>query len=106
MQGHIDPSKSIQIGIWGNSYTLDWRDVSQHLGYRVITMDEFEEIGLDKTIEIIRQRVGDSPLYITFDVDAIDPSVAPTVSNMDRAMPVLCRGGSFECSTACAGSTL
>jgi len=82
-EGHIDASKSVQIGIRGNSYTLDWRDSSQRLGYRVITMDEFEELGMDKTIEIIRQRIGDSPIYITFDVDALDSSVAPAVSNIE-----------------------
>jgi guanidinopropionase len=82
-EGHIDPSKSVQIGIRGNAYTLDWRESSHRIGYRVISMDEFEELGIETTIETIRQRVGDSPLYITLDLDALDPSVAPAVSNME-----------------------
>lgn len=82
-EGHIDPSKSVQIGIRGNAYTLDWRESSHRIGYRVISMDEFEELGIETTIETIRQRVGDSPLYITLDLDALDPSAAPAVSNME-----------------------
>ena len=34
-------------------------------------------------IELIRERVGDAPAYITFDLDCMDPSVAPGVSNLE-----------------------
>ena len=53
------------------------------LGYRLIPADEFFEIGIEKTIEIIRERVGDMPLYITFDLDVLDPADAPAVSNLE-----------------------
>jgi guanidinopropionase len=79
-EGHVDPSKSVQIGIRGNAYTLDWRESSHRIGYRVISMDEFEEIGIEKTIETIRRRVGNSPRL---------PRQFP-IWNPDT--PVLCRG--------------
>ena len=34
-------------------------------------------------MEIIRDRIGDSPLYITFDLDCLDPTVAPAVANLE-----------------------
>lgn len=82
-QGQVDPTKSVQIGIRGNPRTLDWLEPSYRLGYEVITMDRFNELGVEKCVEIIRDRIGDSPLYITFDLDCLDPTVAPAVSNLE-----------------------
>jgi guanidinopropionase len=83
--GHVDASKSVQIGIRGNPRTLDWLEPSYELGYEVITKDQHDEYGAERCIEIIRQRVGDQPLYITFDLDCLDPSVAPGVANLEAA---------------------
>ena len=38
---------------------------------------------MQKTIEKIRARVGDAPVYVTFDLDCLDPSVAPGVANLE-----------------------
>jgi guanidinopropionase len=56
---------------------------SRELGYRVVTMQEFEELGVASTLALIRECVGDGPAYITFDLDCMDPSVAPGVSNIE-----------------------
>ena len=82
-QGQVDPTKSVQIGIRGNPRTLDWLEPSYRLGYEVITMERFNELGVAKCVEIIRERIGDTPLYITFDLDCLDPTVAPAVSNIE-----------------------
>ena len=82
-QGQVDPTKSVQIGIRGNPRTLDWLEPSYRLGYEVITMERFNELGVAKCVEIIRERIGDTPLYITFDLDCLDPTVAPAVSNLE-----------------------
>jgi len=81
--GHIDASKSVQFGIRGNTRTLDWLQPSYDLGYEVITMDRYNEIGEDASIDIILDRLGDAPIYITFDLDCLDPTVAPGVSNIE-----------------------
>lgn len=82
-QGHIDPTRSVQIGLRGNTRTLDWLQPSIDLGYEVITMERFHELGVDACCEIIREKIGDHPLYITFDLDCLDPTVAPAVSNLE-----------------------
>ena len=83
--GHVDPTKSVQIGIRGNPRRLDWLDTSYELGYEVITKAQYDEYGVERCIEIIRERVGDEPLYITFDLDCLDPTVAPGVANIEPA---------------------
>lgn len=81
--GHVDAAHSVQFGIRGNTRTLDWLQPSYDLGYEVITMDRYKQIGADESIKIIRERIGDRPLYITFDLDCLDPIVAPGVSNLE-----------------------
>lgn len=81
--GHVDATHSIQLGIRGNTRTLDWLQPSYDLGYEVITMDRYNSIGPEETIAIIKNRIGDRPLYITFDLDCLDPTVAPGVSNIE-----------------------
>ena len=83
--GFVDASKSIQVGIRGNTRTLDWLDSSYELGYEIITKDQYDEYGTDKCIEMIQERVGDAPIYITFDLDCLDPSIAPAVSNIEAS---------------------
>jgi guanidinopropionase len=80
-QGHIDASQSVQIGIRGNPRSLNWRKSSDELGYKVITMDQYHEMGTDAAIKIIQERIGNAPLYITFDLDSLDVTVAPGVAN-------------------------
>lgn len=46
-------------------------------------MDEAERLGVECVVAAIRERVGDAPVYITFDLDCLDPSVAPGVSNLE-----------------------
>lgn len=81
--GHVDPEKSVQIGIRGNPRTLDWLEPSYALGYEVIRKEDYDDYGQQKCIDIINERTGDEPLYITFDLDCLDPTVAPGVANIE-----------------------
>ena len=83
--GFVDASSSVQIGIRGNPRTLDWLDSSYELGYEVITKEQYDEYGVERCLEIILERVGNKPLYITFDLDCLDASVAPGVANLEPA---------------------
>ena len=49
-------------------------------------MERYRELGLDATCELIRRRIGDAPVYVTFDLDCLDPSVAPAVSNLEAGV--------------------
>ncbi len=79
----VDAASSMQIGIRGNPRTLDWLKPSYDLGYNVITMDEFRHKGLPEFIKESLEKLGDNPIYITFDLDSLDSSIAPAVSNIE-----------------------
>ena len=81
--GHVDAKKSVQLGIRGNVRTLDWLEPSYALGYEVIRKDDYDEYGPEECIRIIKERIEDEPLYITFDLDCLDPTVAPAVANIE-----------------------
>ena len=86
-EGFVDPARSTQIGIRPNVGTAGSRVASEELDYRIIGMDEYEEIGAKGVIDVVRRRVGDSPVYITFDLDALDPADAPAVANLEPGYP-------------------
>jgi guanidinopropionase len=73
----LDPKRVIQIGIRGAQTTADGWDFSQKSGMRVVFMEEFAEIGVDAVIREARRVVGDGPVYLSFDVDGLDPIYTP-----------------------------
>lgn len=75
LNGVLDPDRTIQIGIRGGAEYL-W-EFSYVSGMTVIHAEEFVRLGVAKTIKRIRDVVGDGPVYISFDVDALDPAFAP-----------------------------
>ena len=83
----VDPQRSVQIGMRGHPagaiHAGGVGGSSRALGYRMVTMAEFEDLGVARSVELIRQRAGGGPAYITFDLDCLDPSVAPGVSNLE-----------------------
>ncbi len=85
-EGHVDPSRSLQIGLRGNVRRLDWLEPSHRLGYNVITMEDYRQMALDDVVSKICHIVGDMPVYITFDLDCLDPTVAPAVSNIEPSV--------------------
>ncbi|OEC34024.1 guanidinopropionase [Pseudomonas cuatrocienegasensis] len=76
-EGLIDPLKTIQIGIRGGVTDRDIWKFSYDSGMRVISIEEFYQLGLSAVIEEIHRVVGDAPVYVTFDVDGLDPAYAP-----------------------------
>ena len=75
--GVLDPKRTIQIGIRGGQNFMDGIEFSQSQGMRVVFMDEFSSLGVDKVIKEARKVVGEGKTYISFDVDGLDPVYAP-----------------------------
>ncbi|MDQ0891779.1 agmatinase [Paenibacillus sp. V4I9] len=76
-EGLIDTAHSIQIGIRGSlNHPNDVQD-AKDLGFQVVTTEELVEMGTDKIVSMIRERVQDRPVFMTFDIDFIDPAFAP-----------------------------
>ncbi len=76
-EGLIDPSRTIQIGIRGAQNSTEGWDYSAASGMRVVFMDEVSRVGVEALAEETMQLVGDTPTYLSFDIDSIDPAFAP-----------------------------
>jgi agmatinase len=73
----IDTAHSIQVGLHGSCYDdNDWAQ-SRALGFATLTLRESLEIGIPATIARIRERAGDAPVYLSLDIDVMDPAYAP-----------------------------
>jgi len=82
-QGHVDPTHSMQIGLRGHPRTLDWLQPSYDYGYNIVTMADYRKRSAADVIAEARTTLADRPVYITFDLDCLDPSVAPAVANIE-----------------------
>jgi guanidinopropionase len=76
-EGLVDPRRTVQIGIRGAQNTAEGWEYSQRSGMRVVFIEEFARIGVDAVIEEMRRVVGDGAVYVSFDVDGLDPVYAP-----------------------------
>lgn len=76
-EGVLDPKRVVQIGIRGSVYEPGEHDWAKAQGIRIIYMEEFVARGPAAVIAEALQIVGQDPTYITFDIDSIDPSMAP-----------------------------
>lgn len=74
-EGIVDTDSSIQIGM--RQYSRSHLKEQRELGYEVITALECHEIGIDAVIERANARIGDLPVFLTFDIDFLDPAYAP-----------------------------
>lgn len=80
IDGLIDADRSLMVGLNGGLAILDMEDWAKER-YRAIDLDEFDRLGVEGVVAEIRKRVGDAPVYVTLDLDAIELSEAPAVSN-------------------------
>ena len=70
-------SASMHVGIRGPLYSRDDLKNDKELGFKVIHCDEFQSEGIDHVVKRIRDRVGDNPMYLSIDIDVLDPAHAP-----------------------------
>ena len=70
-------SASMHVGIRGPLYSRDDLKNDKELGFKVIHCDEFQNEGIDHVVKRIRDRVGDKPMYLSIDIDVLDPAHAP-----------------------------
>lgn len=79
--GIIDPKRTVQIGMRGPVALLEQDDWAKENFARVITTEEVVTQGVPHVIDEVRRIIGDGPVYLSFDLDAIDPAYAPAVAD-------------------------
>jgi agmatinase len=76
-EGLLDRTGCLHVGIRGPLYTDADLTQDTELGFQVITAPDVEHLGVTGMAESIRQRVGDRPVYVSVDIDVLDPAHAP-----------------------------
>ena len=76
-EGLLTPDLVYQIGLRGTGYTSEDFNEARDWGFNVIQAEELWHKSLEPLGTKIRDKVGDHPVYITFDIDSLDPAFAP-----------------------------
>ena len=76
-EGLLDCNRVVQIGLRGTGYEAEDFDWCRQQGFRVVTAEECWHRSLVPLMEEVRERVQGGPVYISFDIDGIDPAYAP-----------------------------
>jgi len=75
-EGLLDGSRVAQIGVRGTGYAADDFDWSREQGFRVVQAEECWYKSLTPLMGEIREQLGDGPVYLSFDIDGLDPAYA------------------------------
>ena len=76
-EGLLDPKRMIQIGIRGTTYDNVDIDFAKANGIRIVRIEEFHARGVADVMDEAREIVGTAPAYLSYDIDFVDPAVAP-----------------------------
>ena len=76
-EGLIEPKRMVQIGLRATGYAADDFDWPRSQGVRVVQAEECWYKSLNPLMVEVRDQLGKGPVYITFDIDGLDPAYAP-----------------------------
>jgi agmatinase len=76
-EGLIDRSGCLHVGTRGPLYARQDLVDDRELGFQIVPSVEIDDIGARGIAERIRERVGERPVYLSVDIDVLDPSFAP-----------------------------
>ncbi|MGR3494837.1 agmatinase [Citreimonas sp.] len=75
--------KVFQIGLRGTGYSPDDFDWGRQQGWTVVQAEEIWYTSLKPLMEKVRATVGDAPVYLSFDIDSLDPAFAPGTGTVE-----------------------
>jgi agmatinase len=84
-EGLVAPERSLFAGMRGPLYAERDLDDARALGFELIAGDELRSIGPGEYSRRVRERVGDGPAFLSFDIDVIDPAFAPATGTPEVA---------------------
>jgi agmatinase len=87
-EGLVDVDHSIEVGLRGSLYdAADWTSLRTELGLDYVTTEDIFGLGAEAVAQRIRERVGDRPAFISFDIDVVDPAHAPGTGTPEAGGP-------------------
>jgi guanidinobutyrase len=104
-EGLIEPSAMVQIGLRATGYAADDFDWARQHGVRVVPAEDCWYRSLDPLMAEVREQIGpERPVYLSFDIDGLDPSVAPGTGTPEPAGLMTSQG--IEIIRGCFGLNL
>lgn len=76
-EGLLDCSRVVQIGLRGSGYSAEDFDWPRAQGFRVVRAEQCWHRSLAPLMEEVRGDLGKGPVYLSFDIDGLDPALAP-----------------------------
>ena len=76
-EGLLDTQRVVQIGLRGTGYSPGEYDWSRQQGFQVIPAEDCWHCSLVPLMARVRERLGEGPAYLSFDIDGLDPAFAP-----------------------------
>lgn len=102
--GLLQCDKVFQIGLRGTGYSRDDFDWSRQQGFTVVQAEECWGKSLKPLMADIRQKIGDTPVYLTYDIDSLDPAFAPGTGTVEIGGLTIWQA--LEIIRGCAGLNL
>ena len=100
----IIPEKTFQIGLRGSGYSPDDYNWGRAKGFEVYTAEMCWHKSLKPMMDDIRQKVGQTPVYLSFDIDSMDPAFAPGTGTVELGGLTTIQG--LEVVRGCLGMNL
>ena len=76
-EGLVDAGRSVQAGIRGSNYGAGDIGDAEKLGFTVVPSEDLRRLGSDGYAALVKEKVGDRPVFLSFDIDFLDPAFAP-----------------------------
>ncbi|MEU0506455.1 agmatinase [Nocardia sp. NPDC005998] len=76
-EGLLVEDHSIHVGIRGPIYDQADLNDDARMGFRIIRAGDLDVIGIEAAVDVVRRRIGDVPVYVSIDIDVLDPAFAP-----------------------------
>jgi agmatinase len=79
LEQRVSATASFHIGLRGSTTKPGVYAQGEAMGYNLVTMQQFWQIGPEAVVEVVAEKVGHRPVYLSWDMDVFDPSCAPGV---------------------------
>jgi agmatinase len=76
-EGLLDPGRTMHVGTRGSLYSEKDLADDAAMGFSIVPARDMDRLGVDRVVERVRERVGDAPVYLSIDIDVLDPGFAP-----------------------------
>ena len=100
----LDCNRVVQIGLRATGYSDDDFDWPREQGFRVVQAEECWHKSLTPLMAEVRQQLGQGPVYLTYDIDSLDPAYAPGTGTVE--IGGLTTVQALEIIRGCAGLNL